>query len=102
MNFHDLVNLRAVLATFMTDDYLLTIVTNESQIFARMSWDAPYATLLRWTNGGHSAHTVPRGEVRGALLRILYAESIEEVKIRCDVTRSVRIVYPYDRRYFYV
>ena len=102
MNIHDLINARAALAYFMRDDYLLTIITNESQIFASMFWDAPYATILRWDNFGHSAHTVPRGEVRGVLLRILYAESIEEVKIRCDVTRSVRIVYPYDRRYFYV
>ena len=102
MNFHDLINIRGALWHFMRDDFLLTIITNESQIFARMSWDAPYATLLRWTNGGQSTHTVPRGEVRGVLLRILYAERIEEVKIRCDVTRSVRYVYPYDKRYFYV
>ena len=102
MNIHDIVNIRGALEYFMRDDCLFTISTNTSEIFTLLRWDEPYATMLRWDSGKHSAHTVPRGEVRGVLLRILYTETVTEVKIRCDVTRNVRYVYPYDRRYFYV
>jgi len=102
MNIHDLINVRAALALFMRDDYELKITTASAEIYALMQWDQEYAIMLRWDGDRKSARTIARHEIRGALLRIIYADVVTNVKIRCDVTRSVRTVYPYDRRYFYV
>ena len=102
MNIHDLINVRAALALLMRDDYELKITTVASEIYTLMQWDQPYAIMVRWDGDKKSARTIARHQIRGVLLRIVYTDMITEIKIRCDVTRSVRVVYPYDRRYFYV
>ena len=97
MNIHDRINFRSALALFMTDDYEIAIKTDASEIIVMMRWDKPDAILMRWENSTPRVTTLPRADVRGVLLRTIYAESVKTVQIKYAFSRDVRRVYPYDR-----
>jgi len=102
VNIHDLINYRAAIACFMTDDCKIEITTPSHTLYIAMLWDQPEATMWGWDGAASRVTVMPRAEVRGFLLRVPYEESVMRIKITDILRRDVRIVYPYDRRYFYV